>query len=472
MQETLVTKNPLGTERVGKLVVRYAIPGVISFVVNSLYNMVDQIFIGQGVGYLANAATNVIMPINMILIALGLLIGDGAAAYMSLSLGKGDEKTAAQSVGNMITLTVGAGVVILILFQLLFVPLCRLFGATEGTMPYAIGYGRIIVAGAPFAMMAAGFGSAVRADGRPNLSTIGLVIGCVTNIILDPVFIFIFGWGVEGAALATIIGQALNAVFYVVCLCRCKTIRLKKEDLFPRKEIVKRVVTLGSSSFATQIATVLVMAINNNLLVYYGAASVYGPDIPLATFGITMKVSQIILGITLGIGTGDQPIYGYNYGSGQYDRVKKTYKIAILSSCIIMVVALFVFQVFPHAIISLFGQESELYMEFAVMCFRIYLLACILIPAVTITAVFFQAIGKSALAAFLSFLRQVIILIPAMIIFGHLFGVEGLLWAGPFADATSGIVAIIVVKYYWRKIFEVKPGSVAADKTERGEQRK
>lgn len=456
MNKPVTVKNPLGTEPIGKLIVKYAVPGVISFVVNSLYNIVDQVFIGQGVGYLANAATNVIMPINMIVIALGLLLGDGAAAYMSLSLGRKDEQSARRSIGNMITLTIGAGILILITFQVLLVPLCRLFGATEGTMSYAVEYGRIIVFGTPAAMIAAGFGSAVRADGRPNLSTVGLVLGCVVNIILDPLFIFVFEWGIEGAALATIIGQALNAVFYIICLCCCKTIKLRRADLSLQKTTVKRIVMLGSSSFATQIATVFVMAINNNLLVLYGSASIYGPDIPLATFGITMKVSQIILGITLGIGTGAQPIYGYNYGSGQYDRVKKTYKTAIVLSCAIMVIALFVFQVFPHTIINLFGQESELYMEFAVKCFRIYLLACVFIPVVTVTAVFFQAIGKSVLAAFLSFLRQVIILIPAMLIFGRLFGVEGLLWAGPFADAFSGIIAVTVVRYCWGKIFPDK----------------
>lgn len=454
MVENEHSLNPLGTERIEKLIVRYAVPGVISFVVNSLYNMVDQIFIGQGVGYLGNAATNVIMPVNMILIAIGLLIGDGAATYMSLNLGKGETKTAARSIGNMITLTICAGIGILLLFEIFLEPLCRLFGATEGTLPYALSYGKIIVLGTPFAMIAAGFGSAVRADGRPNLSTVGLVIGCIANIILDPIFIFIFGWGVKGAAFATIIGQAMNAVFYVACLCRCRTIHLKKKDLLLQRNIVKRIAGLGSSSFATQIATVFVMAINNNLLVYYGEASIYGADIPLATFGITMKVSQIILGITLGIAIGAQPIYGYNYGSGKYDRVKKTYKIAISSSCLIMLIALFVFQVFPQAIINLFGQESALYTEFAVKCFRIYLLACVLIPTVTVTAVFFQAIGKSALAAFLSFLRQVIILIPAMLLFGRLFGVDGLLWAGSFADAVSGLIAIIIVWHSWKTIFQ------------------
>lgn len=453
MSEKPVALNPLGTEKIGKLILRYSIPSIVSFVVNSLYNMVDQVFIGQGVGYLGNAATNVILPITMILLALGLMIGDGAAAFMSLNLGQGNQDAAARSVGNMTTLTIGLGLVMLAVFEIFLHPACQLFGATESTMPYAIDYGGIIVAGAPFAMVIAAFGSVIRADGRPQISMIGLVIGCVTNIILDPVFIFLFHWGVRGAALATIIGQALNAIFYLFCLSQCKTISLKKEHFIPSIKIGRRIVALGTSSFATQIATVFVMAVNNNLLVSYGAASIYGPDIPLATFGITMKVSQLILGITLGIATSVQPIYGYNYGGGKYGRVKKTYKIALSTSCVIMAFALFVFQVFPEPIIGLFGQESDLYMEFAVKCFRIYLLACILIPATTVTAILFQAIGRPTLAALLSMSRQVIILIPAMLLFARLFGVEGLLWAGPFADATSGIIALLIVRYCWKSIF-------------------
>jgi len=379
---------------------------------------------------------------------------------MSLNLGQGNAKNAAHGVGNMVTLTIGCGIVLFILFELFLQPLCTLFGATEATMPYALDYGRIIVMGAPFAMISAGFASVVRADGSPKVSMIGLVLGCVTNIILDPIFIFVFDWGVAGAALATILGQALNALFFIVYLFHCKTIQLKKAHLIPNAKIVKRIVALGTSSFATQIAVVFVMMVNNNLLVAYGAASKYGPDIPLATFGITMKVSQLILGITLGIATSVQPIYGYNYGSGQYDRVKATYKRSLLISCLIMVFALFVFQVFPEPIIGLFGQESDLYMEFAVKSFRIYLLACILIPCVSVTAIFFQAVGKPMLAAFLSLSRQVVLLIPAMVILGSILGIDGLLWAGPFSDTISGVMALLIVRMQWCKIF---PKEVSAN---------
>ena len=454
MDTTATKTNPLGTERVGKLMVRYAIPSIISIVVNSLYNMVDQIFIGQGVGYLGNAATNVILPLTSILMALGLLIGDGTASYISLNLGKGKNHAAAYGVGNAISLTVGTSVILLILFEIFLEPLCRLFGATDTTLPYALEYGSIIVLGFPFAMIDAGFGSIIRADGRPKASMAGLLIGCITNIILDPIFIFVCHWGVAGAAWATIIGQILNTVYFVACMLRFKTIQLHKEHLKPQASVVKKVLTLGASSFITQVASVFVIAVMNNSLVKYGALSKYGADIPLAALGITMKVSQLIMGISLGIATGIQPILGFNYGSGQYDRVKKTYKLALLSSTLILAIAFLIFQFWPEYIIALFGQESDLYMEFALKCFRIYLLTCFAIGVSGVTGIFFQAIGRPIPAALLSLSRQIIFLIPAMLIFGTLMGVEGVLWAGPFSDGLSAIVSLLTIGLCWKGIFD------------------
>lgn len=454
MSNEAVVKNPLATERIGKLMVRYAIPSIISIVVNSLYNMVDQIFIGQGVGYLGNAATNVIMPMTTILMALSLMIGDGGAAYMSLNLGKGDEKAAAHGVGNAISLTIEMGIVLLILFELFLTPLCGLFGATENVLPYALGYGRIIVLGFPFAAICSAFGSIIRADGRPRASMIGLLIGCITNLILDPLFVLVFEWGVEGAAWATIIGQIFNAIYFLVCIARFKTVKIEKRYLRPNRKVTGKLLSLGTSSFITQIASVFVIAVMNNLLVKYGALSQYGADIPLAALGITMKVSQLLTGIALGIATGIQPIYGYNYGSGQYDRVKQTYKLALISSTLILCVAFVVFQVWPEAIISIFGQESELYTDFAVKCFRIYLLLCFTVGVGAVTGIFFQAIGKPIQAAVLSLSRQIIFLIPSMLILGHLMGVEGILWAGPVGDGMACVIALIMVRAYWNSIFK------------------
>ncbi len=454
MKTDIITANPLGTERIGRLMVRYAIPSIISIVVNSLYNMVDQIFIGQGVGYLGNAATNIILPVSSILLALGFMIGDGTASYMSLSLGKGDGKDAAYGVGNAITLTVGVSVALLILFEIFLEPLCHLFGATEGNLPYALEYGSIIILGFPFAMVDGAFGSIIRADGRPKVSMIGLLIGFVANMILDPIFIFVCHWGVRGAAWATIIGQVLNAVYFVACMLRFKTIQVKKQHLVPKWNVIKRILTLGASSFISQAAAVFVIAVMNNSLARYGAMSKYGADIPQAALGITMKVSQLITGIALGIASGVQPIFGFNYGSGQYDRVKKTYKLALTSCTLILVVAFFIFQLCPEYIINLFGQESELYMEFAVKCFRVYLLACFMIGAGAVTGIFFQAIGRPAPATLLSLSRQIIFLIPAMLFFGYLWGVEGILWAGPVGDGLSGVISLITLGAFWNRIFK------------------
>lgn len=407
--------HPLGKEKLSKLIIQYSIPSIISFVVNSLYNMVDQVFIGQGVGYLGNAATNVIMPLTTIMLALGLMIGDGAAAFMSLNLGQGNKKEARKSVGNMCVLTLIAGILLMIVFELFLRPLALLFGATETVMPWALNYGRIIVLEFPFYTVSIAFASIIRADGRPNETMRGLLIGCITNIILDPVFIFIFKMGVQGAALATIIEQFLNAVYFVVCIFRFKTFELKAEDIKLDRKISTKIITLGTSSFITQIAVVLVIGVMNNLLVNYGGQSKYGADIPLATFGITM-----------------------------------------FTSVAVMLLALVIFQIFPQNITALFGQESDLYMEFAVKSFRIFLLACFLQLVASVAGIFFQSIGKPVLSAVCSMSRQIVFMIPSMILLGKLSGIEGILWAGPVADTFSAVIAGAMLMLFWKKIFKEK----------------
>lgn len=450
--------NSLGTQPIGKLLLRYAIPSVVSMVVNALYNIVDQIFIGQGVGYVGNAATNIILPLTTAILALGQMIGDGAAAYMSLQLGRGNSESAAQSTGNAITLSILVSLVLTVLFEIFLEPLCKLFGATESVLPYAMDYGRIIIYGFVFSTIDVAFGTLIRADGRPTLNMIGLLIGCIANCILDPLFIFVFGWGVKGAAWATIIGQGLNALFFIICAFRFKMIKLRKPHFILKAAMVGKILSMGVASFITQIAMVLVIAITNNVLTKYGAASKYGPDIPLAAMGITQKITQIVTSITLGIATGAQPIIGFNYGSGQYSRVKKTFKLALISSTIILVVAFFIFQFAPHSIVALFGDESDLYTEFAVMSIRVFLLLCPCIGVGCVTGIFFQAIGKPVQSAFLTLLRQIIVLLPAILILSYFIGVEGVLWAGPLGDGISAIVSAIVTMSYWKKIFpaEVK----------------
>lgn len=453
MAKTVSAADTLGTEKVSKLMVKFAVPTIISLVINSLYNMVDQVFIGQGVGYIGNAATNVILPLNTLHMAIMMMIGDGAAAFMSLSMGHGDPEKAAHGIGNAVTLTVVIGILYTILCEIFMVPLCNFFGATENSMPYALEYGRIIALGYVFVSIDIAFGSMIRADGRPNQNMYGLLIGCITNLILDPLFIFVFDMGVAGAAWATVIGQLLNAVYFACCMFCFKTIKLKKTHFVPKWHISSRVAALGTSSFILQAALVLVMATMNNVLKKYGAISKYGPDIPLAALGITMKVSQLVTQVAVGIASGIQPIYGYNYGCGKYDRVKKTYKLAMVTSTVFLTVALAVFQLFPEPIINLFGQESELYMQYAVKCFRIYLLGTFMVGVNAVTGVFFQSIGKSVQSALLSLSRQVVLLVPGLIILGALTGVEGLLWAGPISDIVAGILSLIMAKVYWKSVF-------------------
>ncbi|MDO4339983.1 MAG: MATE family efflux transporter [Eubacteriales bacterium] len=451
-KETAVRENPLGTERIGKLIFTFAVPSIISMVVNALYNIVDQIFIGQGVGYLGNGATNVIMPLTVIVIALALLVGDGAAAYLSLKLGQKDADAAAQGVGNAITATIILGVILCIVFQIFLKPLCLLFGATEDILPYALDYGRIISWGVLFAAIDSALSGMIRADGSPKYSMAGLLIGCITNIILDPIFIFVCHWGVKGAAWATILGQILNAVFYLAYIPRFKSIRLKKECFILSRKVLSKVCSLGISSFITQIALVLVMAVTNNVLVVYGAKSVYGSEIPLTTIGITMKVNQILSAIILGLATGAQPIFGYNYGCGQKGRVKQTYRIVLVTSTIVLILAFCIFQFAPMRIVSLFGSESDLYNEFAVKCFRIFLLACPINGFQMSTGIFFQSIGKPRQATILSLTRQIVYLLPATLLLPLALGVEGALWAGPVADGLACITTLIMLKIYWKKI--------------------
>ena len=455
-----IRANPLGTERIGKLVMRFSVPSIIALIVNAVYNMVDQIFIGQAVGYLGNAATNVILPLVTILIAMGVMLSDGTASFMSLQLGAGEEKKASHGVGNCITLMVIIGVVTCVLFEIFLESLCWLFGTTENVLPYALEYGRIIVLGFPIAMVDFALSSVIRADGRPKASMAGMLIGCFSNIILDAVFVMVFHWGAAGAAWATIIGQALNAIFYIFLLFHFKTVHLKKEYFRLKGKIVAKVVTLGIPSFVTQIATVLIMFVMNNMLTRMGEVSKYGADIPLAVMGITMKLCTIVAAFALGIATGSQPIWGFNYGNKQYGRVKSTFKVALASSTIILVVAFFVFEFFPQQIVNLFGQESELYMEFAVKCVRTYLFGCFMVGAGLVSCIFFQSVGRSVPSTLLSFIRQIILLIPAILILGFTSGIDGILFAGPFSDILSGVLSLATVAFYWQRIFPAKNDAV------------
>lgn len=443
--ETISNTNKLGTAPIPKLLGTFAVPSIISLLVNALYNIVDQIFIGQGVGYLGNAATNVIFPMTVIVLAFALLIGDGTASLFSLKLGGNDKAAAQKGVNNGFSLLIIAGVAFLFIGLLFLEPLARFSGATENVMPYAKEYGGIIALGYPFVIIGTGLNSILRADGSPRIAMVSMLIGAVTNTILDPIFIFVFGWGVKGAAFATILGQGLSFAVSLFYALRLKNVQIRKQAMKLNGKVVKTIASYGISSFITQIAITAGILVINNMLVIYGQGSSYGADIPLAALGIVMKVNQILISCVIGLAVGAQPIIGYNYGAGKLHRVKKTLYFTIGISVAISTVAFVLFQFFPQSIINLFGQENELYNEFAQKCFRVFLMLCILNGFQQVSGVFFQSIGKPAKAAIITMSRQILILIPAVLLLPRVLGLDGVLWAGPLADGVSFLFAFVLV---------------------------
>lgn len=388
-------ENILGTEKIKKLIIKFSIPCIISLLVNALYNIVDQIFIGWGVDYLANGATNVVFPLTMICLAFSLMIGDGASAYLSLKLGEKKKEEAGKGVGNAITSSIIIAIIFCIFTLIFLSQLLNLFGCTDALRNYAIAYGRIITIGLPFMMIGTTLNSIIRADGSPKYAMTSMVLGAVINIILDPIFIFVFKMGIEGAAIATILSQFITFALNIMYIKKFKSINLNKETFKIKFNVLKRISTLGISSFVTQMSFVFVMAFENNLLAKYGAESKYGSEIPITVLGIVMKISQILNSIIIGIAAGSQPIFGYNYGARKFDRVKQTLKLVLGLSVIISTIAFILFQTIPDKLISIFGSGDELYMDFACLSFRTYLLLCICNGIQIPAGIFFQAIGKS-----------------------------------------------------------------------------
>lgn len=447
-----VEENILGKEKIGKLMRKFSIPCIISMLVNSLYNIVDQIFIGWGVGYLGNGATNIVFPLNMICLAFALMIGDGTSAYLSLKLGEKKKDEAKRGVANGILTSILISIVFFVVILALLPQLLNLFGCTEALRPYALDYGFIIATGLPFMMVGTTLNSIIRADGSPKYSMVSMVSGALLNTILDPIFIFVFNMGVKGAAIATIVSQVLTFILNICYIKRFKSVKLDKKDFKLNGKAVGKLLSLGISSFITQMSIVFVMAVENNMLKKCGANSDFGSEIPITVLGIVMKISQILNSIILGIAVGAQPIIGYNYGAGKNDRVKETLKKVLGLSIIVSTIAFILFQTIPDKLIAIFGSGEEKYIEFACLAFRTYLMLCIFNGVQIPSGIFFQAIGKSAISAILSISRQIVLLIPAMIILGNIFGVDGVLSAGPIADGIAFMIALILIIREVRKL--------------------
>ncbi len=437
--------NYLAEEKIGKLLLKFSIPCIMSLLVSSLYNIVDQIFIGRGVGYLGNGATNVVFPITIISLAIALMLGDGAAAYLSLCQGKKDVKSGNKSIGNVVMLLVVLGIVMAVVFAVFKSQILMAFGATENNLPYANEYFDYIILGIPFFVIGNGLNSIIRADGSPKFAMITTLAGCIINVIFDPIAIFALHMGMKGAALATIAGQIVTAVCGIgYILFGAKSFKLSLKNMIPDMSVISKFVPLGISSFLTQLSIVVIMGVMNNVLVKYGAMSKYGADIPLTVVGIVMKVFQIVVSVCIGIAAGSQPIVGYNYGAGEYRRVKELFLTILKAEAIVGAVAMFLFEVFPLQITSIFGSEDGLYNEFAVLSFRLFLSMIILTCIQKSTSVFLQSLGKPAMAMGLSLLRDFVLSVPLAIILPAMFGVEGALFSAPVADIVTTVAVVIM----------------------------
>ena len=432
--------NPLGTEKISSLLLRFAIPSIIAMVVSALYNMVDQFFIGRSVGMLGNAATNVAFPLVITCTSIALMCGIGGAANFNLCMGRHEKDDAASFAGNAITMLFSLGVILCIVTRLFLKPMMILFGATSSVLNYSLTYTGITSLGFPFLILTTGGTNLVRADGSPKFSMACTLTGAIINTILDPTLIFGFHMGIAGAAWATVIGQIVSGIMVILYLRKFKTVDLTLKRLKPHPHYIGRIVSLGMAPFFNQVSMMVVQIVMNNVLIRYGAKSSYGSDITLACAGII--TNMIFFSINIGISQGLQPIISYNYGAKKLDRVREAYLKAAISATIISTVSFICFQLFPRQIIGIFGSEREAYFRFAEKFFRIFLFCTFINGLQPITANFFTAIGKANRGIFLSLTRQVIFLLPLMIILPIFFGIEGVMFSAPIADGFAAICAI------------------------------
>lgn len=445
-------ENPLGTAPIGALLRKFAIPSIIAMLVGALYNIVDQLFIGQSIGELGNAATNVAFPLTTSCTALALLLGIGAASAFNLTMGRGEKEKALYYIGNSATLLFGFGVVLCLITQIFLEPLLLFFGSPEDVLGYAKEYVRIVAWGFPFLILSNGGAHLIRADGSPRYSMMCNLTGAIINTILDPLFIFKFEMGMTGAALATIIGQIVSGCMVFFYLTRYKAGKLTRDHLIPRWCYAGYSMTLGLAQFFNQMAMMVVQIVMNNSLKYYGAMSIYGESIPLACAGIINKVSFVFFSVCIGIAQGMQPISSFNYGAKQYDRVKKAVKLSLATGSIICIAAFVLFQTFPRQIIALFGDGSELYFAFGVRYFRFYMFCTFINNIQPLSSTFFTSIGKPSKGTLLGLMRQIIFLLPLIVIFPRFSGIDGIMYAGPIADFLAACVSAVMLYAEFRNM--------------------
>lgn len=440
--EEKMKNNPLGTAPVRKLLNQFAIPSIIAMLVSALYNIVDQFFIGNSVGDLGNAATNIAFPLSISCIAIALMFGIGGASAFNLKMGHGEKDEAAYYIGNSAVMLFSLGVVLTIISEIYLTPMLRFFGSPQNVLSYAETYTRITAIGFPFLILATGGGHLVRADGSPRFTMISNMTGAVINTILDAVFVFGLNWGMAGAAFATIIGQFVSCAMVVWYLRNYRTVSLEKKHFRVRGRHVAKVVSLGAAPFSNQVAMMVVQIVMNNSLKHYGKLSIYGEAIPIACVGIISKVNMVFFSFIIGISQGLQPIVSFNYGAGQYKRVREAYRTAIIYGFLIAMTAFALFQIYPRNIIAAFGKGNKLYFSFAISYFRVFLFFTFVNFVQPITSNFFTAIGKPRRGIFLALTRQIIFLLPLIVLLPLRFGIDGIMYAGPVSDFMAALIGL------------------------------
>ncbi len=451
----------LGEEKISKLLLKFSIPCILSLLISALYNIVDQIFVGNSeLGYLGNAATGIVFPILIIAQAFAWCIGDGSAAYLSICQGKKDTQNAHHCVGTGITVTFILSVIMLALCAMWKEPLLRLFGASDQTIGMSIEYFTIVFCFFPAFMLMNMMNAVIRADGSPAVSMASMSLGAILNIILDPIFIFTLNMGIAGAAWATVIGQTVSFLVSVLYFFKTKSFHLTKKSFVPHFKIFSSALKLGASSFITQMSIVIISLTCNIMLAKYGALSVYGQDIPISVISIETKVFTIVINIVVGIVLGGQPILGYNYGAKKYNRVKETYRTILAATLAVGIVSTLIFEICPQVIINIFGSGNDtLYLEYAIRTFRIFLSLVIFTCVIKMSSIFFQAVGKPVMAVIASLTRDIICFVPLVILIPYLLeknqpasGINGILFAAPAADVIGMIVAVFLTVRYFKKM--------------------
>ena len=450
------TNTFLVTEKIGKLMRKYAIPCIISLVVAALYNIVDQIFIANAdyLGSYGNAANTVVFPLTVVALAIAVMIGDGCCAFVSISLGAGNKEDAHKSIGSAVLLCVISSVVLTAIYLIFSDPILTVFGGKVNDETYACAteYFFWIALGVPFYMFGQAMNPIIRSDGSPKFAMFATVAGAVANIILDPIFIFPMKMGMKGAAIATVLGQVLTAALSVWYLCHMKAIRLGKSSFGFWGRLMKKFLSLGFTSFLAQISLVISMAAVQNMCTKYGAMDeIFGQpeyaQIPLAVLGIVMKFFQIAISISIGLAAGSIPIVGYNIGAKRKDRAKTLFTYLLIAEAAIGAVALLIVEFLPKQLIGIFGagNESVYYTEFAIKSFRIYLGMMILAMVNKGTFIYLQALGKAVLSTIISLTREIIFGVALPIILPIFFGLNGLLYSFPAADILTFIIALIII---------------------------